>query len=103
PTRCVLFPELLPYHPISSRLPAYAPVVPALAAYSHSASVGNLYFFLVAFDSLSQNSTASNQLMLSTGKLSPLVREGSIGRSIFTFGKDATFLHCFCVTSYLPI
>ena len=49
-----------------------APVVPARAAYSHSASVGNRYWCPVIVDNLRQNSFACSQVTLSTGRSSPL-------------------------------
>src|SRR5262245_19715773 len=79
--------------------------VPARAAYSHSASVGNRYARPVFCDSRLQNSTASSQLTPLTGVLPCLYKgsDGSASKADFTIGRFATSRHCSCVTSYLPI
>src|ERR1700755_1236728 len=87
-------PELIAYQAIVSRSPADAPVVPARAAYSHSASLGRRYSRPVIRDNLRQNSVALSHVTCSTGRLLPMNFAGFV---------PITARHCACVTSYFPM
>src|SRR5450830_528741 len=73
---CVFPPVFMPYHAIASSAPYVSPVVPARAAYSHSASVGNRYVTpgLWAFKRC-RKVVMSSQFTVSTGQVSPQVEK----------------------------
>ena len=87
--------EFAPCQAMSSRASSGGPEDPARAAYSHSASVGSLYWYgpLARF-SFAMNRRASFQLTLSTGSAGPRKRLGL---------APMTSVHCAWVISYLPI
>src|SRR5262245_34517982 len=81
---------------------AYCVVVPARAAYSHSASVSRRYVFPVLRDSQARYSLASSHDTLITGRL-PLPQPLSSGReSLPQPPPAAQASHSANVTSYLP-
>src|SRR4051794_5627220 len=98
PTELVLPPEFSSYQPYSrncwgSSPKQYVVVVPARAAYSHSASVGNRYDFPSFSASRPKKSCTSSHETLSTGRFrSPLKWLGLF---------PITASHCACVVGYL--